>query len=475
MTMIPVPESERSPLLAEVLSDLAEATRLLFRNQYQLGIMADDLFANAMGQWFIPDDLSAKEINDVEQRKKRLVEVGFDGDRLKTQLKRLFESDPHLSSCCKTVWGLTRFLSKHFLSYVVGDDSKEDFETTLKIFSDFLYCEPYRVFAVYHLFNFDAELDKFEINGTIFNKFSRRDAFLVFENEIVFNLFYAEGAGDFFAYREVVGAEQNIEEFGNQLRRTHDIVIDSVGVLQFVSDGLVHIDYNFLSYKPKWVNKLYPPHPVGTPRKFPHDEGRSFYLLTSEDVDTVRTWANIWNHESVQKRLEESSNLGNLVRLAIELYTSSFYQTDEAQRLLHLTFALEALFSPSDNQELSFRIRQYGSQFVGITEAERNEIYGIVKKAYASRSKLVHGSLDVSAYIDDTLTTAADNTALASVVRRSILRMLVLLFRGRDNLKNHTKDGCIHRELEMSALNPQVAEALRRESNPEEFVETFVM
>lgn len=171
--------------------------------------------------------------------------------------------------------------------------------------------------------------------------------------------------------------------------------------------------------------------------------------------------------------MEEPSNLGSLIRLAIELYGSSFYQLDEAQRLLHLTFALEALFSPSDNQELSFRIRQYASQFVGETADERQQIFDTVKQAYGYRSKLVHGSLDVSSYINDTLTTATDNNELASVVRRSILGMLALLFSGRRNLKDHNKEKCIHRELELGALKTEITEQLRKESNPEDFIRNY--
>lgn len=474
MTMAPVPENERSPLLEPVLRECVEMSRLLFRNQNQLGLLPNDIFANALRQWFLGDNLSEEENRDVAERKKQLIAVGFDGDHLKQQLEVLFASDSHLASCCKTVWMLTKCLSSLFLNHMISDTSDERFATAFSAFSEYIYCEPYRVFALHHLYNFDADIDEFQLDGTVFTRFSQRDVIFVLESEIVFNLFHAEGVGEFYAYREILGDEKDQEEFFKHLNLNYEIVTESIGLLQFVKDGLVYSDFNFLNYKPSWVNKLFPPHPVGNPRRLLYDDGRSFYRLAEDDVTKVATWLRIWRSNESQKQLEEQSNLGSLIRLAIELYSSSFYQLDEAQRLLHLTFALEALFSPSDNQELSFRIRQYASQFVGETADERQQIYNTVKRAYGDRSKLVHGSLDVSSYINDTLTTATDNTALASVVRRSLLGMLALLFSGRRNLKDHNKEKCIHRELELGSLDTELAEKLRKESNAEDFVRNFV-
>ncbi|MFN0139468.1 MAG: hypothetical protein ACKVQW_05200 [Pyrinomonadaceae bacterium] len=344
MTMRAVPEIERSPLLEPILRECVEATQLLFKNQHQLGILPNDIFANAMGQWFLGNDLTAKQMNEVSAFKEQLITVGFDGDYFKKRLEKLFASDPHLASCCKTVWMLTKCLSSLFLNYLGSNVSNEVFESAFRQFSNYLYCNRYRVYAVHHLFNFDADIDEFEIEGTIIRKFTRSDIAFVFENEVVFNLFHAEDVGAFFAFKEVLGDENESEDFLQHLKQTYDAVNDAIGILQFTNDGLVFSDYNFLSYQPTWVNKLFPPLPVGDQRKFPYDEGRRFYRLTKDDAVKAQTWLRIWGSSEIQSRLKQPTNLGNLVRLAIEFYSSSFYQPDEAQRLLHLTFALEALF-----------------------------------------------------------------------------------------------------------------------------------
>lgn len=472
--MIPVPENERSPLLQPILRECVEATQLLFKNQHQLGILPNDIFANAMSQWFLADDLTEQQLNEVTVRQKQLLEVGFNGEDLKKKLEALFVSDPHLASCCKGVWMLTKCLSSLFLNFLGSNVPIESFDLAYSRFSNYLYCDRYRVYMVHHLFNFEADIDRFEIAGTVIGRFTKGDLVSVFENEVVFDLFHAEDVGAFFAIREIPGDERNLEEFLKSHKLTYDSINDTIGILQFIKDGLVFSDYSFLSYQPHWVNKLFPPLPVGNQRKIPYDQGKSFYQFSLDDVARAQKWLRIWASPEIQSRLEKRSNLGNLVRLAIEFYTSSFYQLDEAQRLLHLTFALEALFSPNQNQELSFRIRQYASQFVGGSAKERKDIFALVKKAYERRSKLVHGLLDVTAYIDDTLTTASSNIELASVVRRAILGMLAMLFRGRDNLKDQNKSDCIHRELELAALNRGTAYRLRKESNPEDFVNSFV-
>lgn len=289
MTMIPVPENERSPLLEPILRECVEASRLLFRNQNHLGLLPNDIFANALSQWFVGDNSSEKEKNDVAARREQLIAVGFNGDHLKSQLEALFASDCHLASCCKTVWMLTKCLSSLFLNHMVSEFSDERFPTAFKAFSNYIYCEPYRVFAIHHLYNFDADIDKFQIDDIVFKKFSKRDVMSILENEIVFNLFHAEGVGDFYAYREILGDEKNQEEFFKHLGLSFEIVTESIGLLQFVKDGLVCSDFNFINYKPSWVNMLYPPHPVGNPRRLPYDEGRSFYRLTTDDVTKIVT------------------------------------------------------------------------------------------------------------------------------------------------------------------------------------------
>lgn len=60
---------------------------------------------------------------------------------------------------------------------------------------------------------------------------------------------------------------------------------------------------------------------------------------------------------------------------------------------VHLITALEAMLL-TDNTELKYRVSLYTAMFCEDTEADRREVYEIVRKAYDLRSKTVHGDID---------------------------------------------------------------------------------
>lgn len=60
--------------------------------------------------------------------------------------------------------------------------------------------------------------------------------------------------------------------------------------------------------------------------------------------------------------------------------------------ILFYTIALEALFSPSEQHELSHRVAEHCSFLLGKSPKEIDDIYRTVKKAYDIRSKVAHGA-----------------------------------------------------------------------------------
>lgn len=96
-------------------------------------------------------------------------------------------------------------------------------------------------------------------------------------------------------------------------------------------------------------------------------------------------------------------------------------------QILFLTISLEALFSPSDNQELSHRVSENVAFFMckGANETER--IYQLVKKSYAIRSKVAHGSFKDFRGSPLPVNFLRD---LNQLVRESILRIADLRAKG---------------------------------------------
>jgi len=68
------------------------------------------------------------------------------------------------------------------------------------------------------------------------------------------------------------------------------------------------------------------------------------------------------------------------------------YERDAAEdRLIDCWVALEALFSPSDRRELSYRIALRAAYFIASSPGEREQIYTALRDCYDTRSDIIHG------------------------------------------------------------------------------------
>jgi hypothetical protein len=65
-----------------------------------------------------------------------------------------------------------------------------------------------------------------------------------------------------------------------------------------------------------------------------------------------------------------------------------------------MSSSAEALFSPSNKGELTYRMAQSARFLVDEGVEQRKEIYRFVKRMYSRRSALFHGQYDVNAYLD---------------------------------------------------------------------------
>ncbi|MGH9496237.1 MAG: hypothetical protein ACRD3B_14655, partial [Candidatus Sulfotelmatobacter sp.] len=170
-----------------------------------------------------------------------------------------------------------------------------------------------------------------------------------------------------------------------------------------------------------------------------------------------------WSAYQNPKIVERIANLRHTLRQAglraAEYFELNHSQEKPTDRLISLAIALEALFSPDDKGEFTFRISQSLSQLVGTTTEQRADIFQGTKKFYSRRSQLVHGQYDVDAYLQGDFVTHQECDRWASPIRRAILRFLVLYLRGRNNRAD------ILNELSLAALNIEAAERIRVDSD----------
>jgi hypothetical protein len=146
-----------------------------------------------------------------------------------------------------------------------------------------------------------------------------------------------------------------------------------------------------------------------------------------------------------------------------DYYEGSMQQKDPVGRLINLAIALEALFSPSDKGELSYKISLYASLLISDDVTERVENFTFLKHMYGRRSALFHGTYDVN----KDLLTIEEAERLAGIIRLSILRFFVLHLKGEEN-----RD-IILNKLSEGVLNAQILETFRNESNLQKFIEEF--
>lgn len=77
--------------------------------------------------------------------------------------------------------------------------------------------------------------------------------------------------------------------------------------------------------------------------------------------------------------------------LALDRFGNTFERTSIEDQILDCWIALEALFLPTQEAELSFRATLRIAHLLGRNAQERTQIYKQMKKSYALRSKVAHG------------------------------------------------------------------------------------
>ena len=183
---------------------------------------------------------------------------------------------------------------------------------------------------------------------------------------------------------------------------------------------------------------------LGSPRRFPYQNGSKQYQINSTDIGELGRWWAAYQIPAIRNRLDDTRNSMRQADLrAAHYYGWSHTQADPVDRLINLAIALEAMFSPTDKQELSYRIALYAAQLVGETPQERVDLFKELKgKLYDRRSALMHGSYDVEKYLAGRFVTHDECDNWASIIRRCTLRILTLYLRGR-----HDKSGISQRPV----------------------------
>lgn len=254
------------------------------------------------------------------------------------------------------------------------------------------------------------------------------------------------------------------------LQQRHWAAVNLLRVVQYHKPGVVHIDYSVPHFRPPWVNNLrkFGLFFVGNPRRIPYRGGTRFFTLTEEELPSIRRKLAAYTSSAITTLIADQSCLFRQSSLrAGDYYEASLTYEQPVERLLALSVALEALFSPGDSHEYSFRISQTASQLLGKSAPERKRIYQELRSLYDKRSQLMHGTYKVKEVYDGTFVTHDEIDSWSDHIRDALLRFLILYFRGK---RTRGDLNTVREDLLLSALDSGVAEELRRLSDLEVFL-----
>ena len=467
-----IPEERRSPSLKTILRRYVDLIARISAANPELARQHQNLFYFFAYAWLADAGGDVDVEADLTRQQEEYAQLGFDGAQVKRELGQVLDEDQHLRECCSTLLNLAYFLDIEFIGYAASHQnqsgiSEEEYGKVFKGFSDYVYAEPFRTLALSHLYNFEAEDNDLMFDVVRVVRLNASDISLILGEPTSQSFLHPHGVGDYFIVTEATGPNDDLIGwlFDERYKAT-----EFASVLQYFKDGIVHVDYTVPHFYPRWVNQIrkrgifY----IGEPHRLWYAGGQKFYRLSRAEAKQVSRWWALSLSPPVSKRMDEERNkMRQAMRRAGIFYESHHEKTDATGKLIDLAIALEALFSPSDKGELTYRMAQSASFLIGENAEERKDIYRFVKAMYSRRSALFHGQYDVDAYSDGKFVTDEEIEKLASVIRRSMLKFLVLFLRG----SNKPQD--VLDRLNMCMLDPEEARRMSEETDMNTLIEEY--
>jgi hypothetical protein len=238
-------------------------------------------------------------------------------------------------------------------------------------------------------------------------------------------------------------------------------------LLQYFKDGVVHAGYTVPQFYPKWAHQIRYEglYFIGDPRRVAHSQGRAPYKIELIEKETLtRYFTAFLTPEILQMINDRSTKLRQATLRAGEYYEKSHTITELPERLVCLAIALEALFSPENQEGLKFRIALGAAQFLGESPEEKQSIFEDVQDFYGRRNKLVHGGYPVEEYYNGTFVKPAEIQRWSSLIRRAILGFFILALRGEKDRKN------ILARLEEASFDQAAVRELRTNASVEAYL-----
>ncbi len=137
------------------------------------------------------------------------------------------------------------------------------------------------------------------------------------------------------------------------------------------------------------------------------------WVASEVDVNEIRAlWPLVWEHRKSRRFLTRS----------IERFSSSLGRETLEDRIIDLAIAGESIFLSGEGSgnELTFRLSHRAAAFLGADRAEMVLIFGLFKRFYELRSKVVHGVTDLTVGSPKLEDAKSTTQAISDYLRRAL-------------------------------------------------------
>jgi hypothetical protein len=461
-----IPDKERYPNLKAALDRFANIAYAFRAKHSHLANERTSVFVPFISPWLNPSDPGSDKMLAAQ---KKSIEVGFDGTEIAAEINAMFEFDQHLRECCGHPFSLAVILDKFYIREAVeliADGATSRLNDLFTVFNNIVYEQgPYTRITYSHIFNFFAPKELIDLGGFRIQRLNTSEVVHILGDSAqgaVQSLMHPPNVGSFFLVQEETGTPKDLYQ---SFWDCHLKAASILRIIQYHKDGVLYIDYSVPHFRPSWVNGIRKPElfHIGNPRRFPYMNGSRPFTIAQEDVPAILRKLKAYFSPAILKLMEdESSNFRQGSLRAGDYYEASLTYERPTERLIALAIALEALFSPGDSREYSFRISQTAAQLLGENPSEKKAIYEKIRDLYNRRSSLMHGSYNVKSVYEGNFVTHEEIDEWSSFIRRGILRFLTMYLRGKRSANDLTE---FRSELLRGALDPASVEKLRHQSD----------
>jgi hypothetical protein len=473
-----IPHGERFGNLKPILFEYVDIVAKLRDANTNLASQQPSFFLFLAFPWVADKTLlSSEQVGFLERRKKEITQLGFDGDRAKKHLDEVIANDKHLAECCPTPYLLAKYFDSSFITAVADAKrqkaASDRLEFAFEEFESLTYHQGhFRRIALSHLFNFDMDTNSAKFVGderTVGSiQIERIDLSTIprILGEAGFQAFlHPSRAGNCFVVEDE--SASSVPDF-QWLSAKREKAYYFAEVLQYFKDGVVHLGYSAPFFQPNWAQQIRQVglYFMGSPRLSAYEGGNKPYVVSEADRSQFAKWWNAATKPELAKAFaNRKGKLRQATYRAARYYEASHERSELVERLIAVAIGVEALFSPSDQSELSFRISQSTAQFVGADSAERQVIFDSMKDMYNRRSKLVHGTYDVEKYDKGEFVTADEIDRWSGYLRRAYLGFMTLYLRAHLGGKGEESRESVLERIAKANFDSAIGEKLREDAN----------